>query len=78
MGRSEHTYQLLDAFLSGYQSVRPLVPAEIGLLPAFVLLRQVWLLGVAARNRPIISQPQWEGWLHGQVLPFIRDWRRRL
>ena len=77
-GRSEQTYQMLDAFLNGYQAVRPLAPEEIDLLPAFVLLRQVWLLGVAARNRPLISQSQWEGWLQGQVMPFIREWRRRL
>jgi len=40
-GRSEHTRGLLDTFLDGYQSERPLSAAELVALPAFVTLRQL-------------------------------------
>jgi Ser/Thr protein kinase RdoA (MazF antagonist) len=35
-----------DAFLEGYQSIRTLSPAERRAIPLFVMIRQIWRLGV--------------------------------
>lgn len=42
-----------DAFLTGYQSVRPLCEEELQTLPYFVLLRHLWATGMAFRYFPL-------------------------
>jgi Ser/Thr protein kinase RdoA (MazF antagonist) len=73
-GKTERTRSFLDAFLGGYQSVRPLSQAELDVLPSFVILRQIWLLGMGARNFPIIGLSPFEDWVFKACLPFIRQW----
>lgn len=73
-GKSQRTLDALDAFLEGYQSVRVLSPAELEALPTFVVLRQLWLLGVGARNYANIGLRMFERWVFGMCLPFIREW----
>jgi len=41
---------LFRALLDGYQSVRPLLPAEYAALPAFAGLRQLFLFGMVVKN----------------------------
>jgi len=75
--RIEQTQAIRDAFLAGYRSVRPLSEAELAALPAFVLLRQFWLWGVAARNLPnitTVSWPAFQHWLFEQCMSFVRVW----
>jgi Ser/Thr protein kinase RdoA (MazF antagonist) len=60
--------------LAGYQSVRALSQLEREVLPAFVMLRQIWILGIGARNQPIIGLSPFENWVFGQCMPFIRAW----
>jgi len=74
MGKTEHTKSILHAFLEGYQSVRPLSPTELEVLPAFVILRQIWLLGIGAKNLPNIGLGLFESWVFNQCMPFIRAW----
>ena len=74
LGTSEGTKRILDAFLAGYQSVRALSQLEREVLPAFVMLRQIWILGIGARNQPIMGLSRFERWVFGQCMPFIRAW----
>jgi Ser/Thr protein kinase RdoA (MazF antagonist) len=73
-GRTERTRTFLDAFLEGYQSVRPLSQTELDVLPSFVILRQIWLLGIGARNFPVIGLNLFEDWVFEKCIPFIRWW----
>jgi hypothetical protein len=46
-------------------------------LAALILLRQIWILGVAARNLPNITHTNWqtiEHWMFGQCMGFVRRW----
>jgi Ser/Thr protein kinase RdoA (MazF antagonist) len=77
LDRAERTQTVRDAFLDGYQSARPLSKAELSALPAFVLLRQIWILGVAARNLPNITNVDRETiqhWMFDQCMGFVRSW----
>jgi Ser/Thr protein kinase RdoA (MazF antagonist) len=73
-GRTGRTRRILEAFLEGYQSVRALSQTELGALPSFVILRQIWLMGIGARNQPIIGLSLFESWVFDRCLPFIRAW----
>jgi Ser/Thr protein kinase RdoA (MazF antagonist) len=72
--KSDQTRQIRAAFLSGYQSVRPLSPLELKALPTFVILRQFWLFGAGAKLVPTIGLAAFRGWLFDHCLPFIRAW----
>jgi Ser/Thr protein kinase RdoA (MazF antagonist) len=74
LDKSDQAQQTRAAFLEGYQAVRPLSELELQLLPAFVILRQIWLCGVGARLVPNIGLDPFEGWLFDSCLPFIRAW----
>jgi Ser/Thr protein kinase RdoA (MazF antagonist) len=74
LGQTEHGRGILDAFLQGYQSLRPLSQIELDVLPSFVMLRQIWLLGVGAKNLPNIGLGMFEGWLFEKCMPIIRAW----
>jgi len=78
-GRTEQTRSILDAFLDGYQSVRRLSPSELEVLPAFVILRQLWLLGTGARYLPksTLGLGLFQYWVFQQCLPFIRAWLKQ-
>jgi len=73
-GHSTQTRGLLDAFLDGYQSIRPLSPTEIAVLPAFVALRQIWLWGISMTNRPMVGLGLFEQWMREISLPTLRAW----
>ena len=74
LGRTERTRRIVEAFLEGYGSVRTLSQAELEALPAFVVLRQIWLMGIGARNLPTMGTSPFEGWVFGKCMPFIRAW----
>jgi Ser/Thr protein kinase RdoA (MazF antagonist) len=74
LGKAERTKNILEAFLEGYQSVRTLSQAELEALPSFVVLRQIWLLGVGAKNQPDIGLNLFESWVFDKCMPFIREW----
>jgi Ser/Thr protein kinase RdoA (MazF antagonist) len=73
-GHSTQTRRLLDAFLDGYQSIRPLSPTELTVLPAFVALRQIWLWGISMTNRPMVGLGLFDQWMHEISLPTLRAW----
>ena len=75
-GRSEHTRDLLDAFLNGYQSERPLSAAGLAALPAFATLRQLWNWGVAVTNQAIVGRALFEHWMFEICLPIFKAWVR--
>jgi Ser/Thr protein kinase RdoA (MazF antagonist) len=76
-GINDDTKKVLDAFLAGYQEIRPLSKSELETLPSFVLMRQIWLLGTSARYIPksTVTMPQHEQWMFQHVMPFIRSWK---
>jgi Ser/Thr protein kinase RdoA (MazF antagonist) len=74
LGCTELARHNLDAFLAGYQAIRPLSTTELHSLPAFVILRQIWLLGKGAQCQPNVGLKLFEDWLFGRCLPFIQDW----
>jgi Ser/Thr protein kinase RdoA (MazF antagonist) len=74
LGPKEGARDVLAAFLAGYQSVRPLSQIELEALPFFVVLRQIWLLGVGAKNLPNIGLSMFEQWVFGQCIPLIKTW----
>ena len=74
LGRTERSRGILGAFLEGYQAVRPLSQIELEVLPLFVALRQIWLLGIGAKNQPIIGQSLFSSWAFEWCMPFIRTW----
>jgi len=43
--------ELWEAVVRGYQTIRPLTPAEHAAMPAFIYARQIWLMGVHTRAR---------------------------
>ena len=71
---SRGTWQHIDAFVAGYQAVRPLSRAEIAAAPAFVVLRQLWLLGRGALVQPNIGSAPFQQWVFTRCLPFLRQW----
>jgi len=75
-GRTNDTKRILDAFLAGYQSRRPLSQSEMECLPYFVILRQLWLLGTSARYIPksTVGLDMYQRWIFEGVIPFIREW----
>src|SRR5262245_26729180 len=75
-GRTEETRGLLDAFLKGYQSERRLSAAELAALPAFVLLRQLWIWGVSVTNQAIVGRGLHEQWMFEICLPIFKAWAR--
>ena len=77
LGKTECTRNILKAFLAGYQSVRTLSQAELEALPSFVILRQIWLLGVGAKTQPDIGLNLFESWVFDRCIPFIREWMAR-
>jgi Ser/Thr protein kinase RdoA (MazF antagonist) len=72
-GSSTETQGLLDAFLRGYEAVRPLSEAERAALPAFVGLRQLWLCGIGVTNQPGVGLGLFEEWLFERCLPLFRQ-----
>jgi Ser/Thr protein kinase RdoA (MazF antagonist) len=74
--RSERARTIRVAFLDGYQSVRPLSEMELAVIPAFVLLRQIWMLGITARLSPNLGLEMVQSWVFDQCMPFMRDWMR--
>jgi Ser/Thr protein kinase RdoA (MazF antagonist) len=73
-GQTPQTGRLVEAFLDGYASLRALSAAEREALPSFVVLRQLWLLGVGARNLPNIGHRLFEHWAFERVMPMLRRW----
>jgi len=61
-------------FLEGYQAVRPLSRTELEVLPFFVILHQIWLLGIGAKNLPNIGVGLFQNWVFEMVMPFIKEW----
>jgi Ser/Thr protein kinase RdoA (MazF antagonist) len=74
LGGRQGAQAILEAFLEGYQSVRPLGQAELEAIPSFVVLRQLWLLGRGARFQPNIGLSMFEEWVFDRCLPLIREW----
>ena len=74
--RTDQIKDVLDSFLAGYQEVRKLTSTELEALPAFVILRQIWLLGTSARYIPksTVGAEMHRQWIFQQVMPFIRKW----
>ena len=72
--KSERTRQIRAAFLTGYQSIRPLSQLELDALPAFVILRQFWLCGVGAKLVPTIGLAIFQDWIFDTCLPFFKAW----
>jgi Ser/Thr protein kinase RdoA (MazF antagonist) len=73
-GHNTQTRGLLDAFLDGYQSIRPLSATEMAVLPAFVALRQIWLWGISMTNRPMVGLGLFDQWMREISLPTLRAW----
>ena len=74
LGKTERTRRIVQAFLEGYQSVRTLSQAELEALHPFVVLRQIWLMGIGTRNLSNVGLSLFEHWVFGQCMPFIRAW----
>jgi Ser/Thr protein kinase RdoA (MazF antagonist) len=72
-GSGAGTQRLVDAFLQGYEAVRPLNEMERAALPAFVALRQLWLCGVGVTNQPGIGLGLYEEWLYERCMPLFRQ-----
>nr|MDQ2998067.1 hypothetical protein [Chloroflexota bacterium] len=73
-GWSRGTWRDIHAFVAGYQAVQPLSRAEIAAAPAFVVLRQLWLLGRGAQVPPNIGSAPFQQWVFTSCLPFLRQW----
>jgi Ser/Thr protein kinase RdoA (MazF antagonist) len=73
-GKTERTQRLLDAFLEGYQSVRPLSQLELEVLPSFVILRQFWLWGIGVKFQANIGFALFQDWVFERCLPFVKAW----
>lgn len=74
LGKTERAESISDAFLEGYQSLRPLSPIELAVLPSFVMLRQIWLLGMGAKNIPNIGLSLFQHWVFDRCMPLVRAW----
>ncbi len=74
LDKTKRTKRIRAAFLEGYQSVHPLSDIELEVLPAFVMLRQIWLLGVGARYWPNIGLGMFQDWVFKQCMASIRAW----
>lgn len=73
-GQTAQTARLVEAFLGGYESLRALSTAERDALPSFVVLRQLWLLGIGVKNLPNIGHRMFEHWAFERVMPMPRRW----
>jgi Ser/Thr protein kinase RdoA (MazF antagonist) len=75
-GTKAETSAIRAAFLDGYQSVRRLSEMELAVIPAFVLVRQMWLLGITARLSPNLGLEIVQRWIFDYCLPFMRAWMK--
>jgi Ser/Thr protein kinase RdoA (MazF antagonist) len=73
-GWSRGTWRHIQSFVDGYQAVRPLSHAERAAAPAFVVLRQLWLLGRGAQVQPNIGAGPFQDWVFARCLPFLQQW----
>ncbi|MEZ4868981.1 MAG: phosphotransferase [Caldilineaceae bacterium] len=73
-GNSDADGALRNAFLAGYQTVRPLSTAELTALPYFVLLRHLWAAGTAARYFPLDLGVKHINPLLEPALWFMQQW----
>ena len=78
LGKMEQATIVTDAFLAGYQSVRPLSQVELEVLPFFVVLHQIWLLGIGAKNLPNIGIDVFQNWAFEMCMPFIKEWIQKM
>lgn len=74
LGNTAEAQAIWAAFLEGYQSVRSLSQTELEVLPSFVMLRQIWLLGRGAKFSPNIGLNLFEDWVFNRCMPLIRQW----
>lgn len=75
VGRHAKDLAPWEAFLASYQGLRPIAPADLAIIPTFVAIRNLWLLGLHAsqvNQRGVASVKQWtEG--AAQVLERLDD-----
>jgi Ser/Thr protein kinase RdoA (MazF antagonist) len=64
------------AFLRGYTTTRSLPDRDVGAVPLFVALRQIWLLGQQAAATPIIGLELLDGRRISRALSFLRSWEQ--
>jgi Ser/Thr protein kinase RdoA (MazF antagonist) len=74
LGKTERARSISNAFLEGYQSLRHLGPTELEVLPSFVMLRQLWLLGIGAKNLPNMGLSLFRHWVFDRCMPLVRAW----
>ncbi|WP_146762416.1 hypothetical protein [Paenibacillus contaminans] len=74
-GRAEDGFsdERWDAFLAAYLQERPLPEIDLNMIPTFVAIRQIWLIGLHTGNSPI-----WGAWQDDRYfdrkLRFLREW----
>lgn len=62
-----------DAFLDAYQQERPLRKVDLAMIPAFVAVRQIWLMGLHTGNSAVWGAWQDDGYFN-RKLKFLRQW----
>jgi len=69
-----HVHRLWSAFLQGYRTERQLHDADVEAVPAFVLARQFWYLGLRATNRVHWGAAEVDDRFFDWLLSFLREW----
>ena len=63
-----------EAVVQGYQTIRPLTPAEHAAIPAFIYARQIWLMGVHTRARERFGDAWLSDFYWASKLQTLKQW----
>ena len=70
-GRKLHA--MWDAFVDGYQSVRPITATDFEAAHVFVIIRHIWLMGEYCQPRARIGVANPVNWI-ARELEFLKSW----
>lgn len=72
-GKDHFKNEMWDAFLTSYLNYKALSEADLGAVPVFVAIREIWLMGLHTGNSRI-----WGAWQNDEYfntnLKFLREW----
>jgi Ser/Thr protein kinase RdoA (MazF antagonist) len=70
---SGESAEVVEAFLAGYEEVRPLSPEELKALPLFQIAQSIWLLGLRASYINEWGELYFANWFIDRVLAGIKS-----
>lgn len=74
MALNQQGEKLWESFLAGYMQQRPLQAIDLAAVPLFVLIRQIWFLGLHASNAPDWGYGFLNKYYFDSNIKFLKEW----